>query len=286
MNLLGKLKSLLNCLLKPANVKIDSLTAARREQSRLQALQIRGHVKRAIFPVLENIHQPSVTAIVKQVAASADRFKLFYNASDNPVGYAFANNYYTSPDTEVLYAVIQHFRPARIIEVGCGNSTRIARQAITDVGLPAELIAIDPFPRCEVSGFADRVVTQNVETIEDQSLFTSLQANDILFIDSSHEVKCGNDVLLLLLNVMPGLKPGVLVHLHDIFLPFEYPEEWIVKNGWPWNEQYLVQALLAGGKNFEILWAGHYFQRCNPDFKNWFAHWRGADAKSLWLRKL
>lgn len=282
MNLLGKLKSQLNRLLEPANIKIDSLTAARREQSRLRALQIGGHFNRAIFPVLENIHQPSVTAIVKQVATSADRFKLFYNASENPVGYTFANDYYTSPDTEVLYAVIQQFRPARIIEVGSGNSTRIARQAITDGGLNTELIAIDPFPRCEVSGFANRVVTQNVETIEDQSLFTSLEANDILFIDSSHEVKCGNDVV----NVMPTLKPGVIVHLHDIFLPFEYPEEWIVKNGWPWNEQYLVQALVAGGKTFEILWAGHYFQKCNPDFKNWFAHWRGADAKSLWLRKL
>ena len=249
-------------------------------------LQSRGHFNHAIFPPLENIDETSVAAIVKRVQDNADRFKLFHNAADNAVGYTFANDYFTSPDTETLYAVIQNHRPARIIEVGSGNSTRIARQAILDAGISTELIAIDPFPRCEVSGHADRVVARNVETMDDPSLFSSLEANDILFIDSSHEVKCGNDVILLLLNVLPRLKPGVLVHLHDIFLPFEYPEEWLVKNRWTWNEQYLVQALLAGGKNFDVLWAGHHFQKSNPDFKKWFTHWRGKDAKSLWLRKL
>ena len=285
MTIAGTAKRQLNKLLEPINVKIDSLTAFRNEQGRLAELQRRGHFTKAIFPPFDNVDQSSVAEIVKRVQASADTFKSFYIAADNAVGYSFSNNYFSSPDTEVLYTVIQAYRPARIVEVGSGNSTRIARQAILNAKLSTELISIDPFPRCEVTEWANRVINENVETISDRTLFNSLATNDILFIDSSHEVRCGNDVVFLLLNVVPSLPPGVIIHLHDIFLPFEYPEAWIVDRRWNWNEQYLVQALVGVGNAFDVLWAGHYFQRCNPSFKDWFVHWRGNDAQSLWLRK-
>jgi hypothetical protein len=281
----NSIREIINRFLRPLNLKIQTLTAYRIETARLCELQRHGQFSRSVFPPLKSIDQTSVSAIVKFVQNEEEKFKSFNNSADNAVGYSFCNDYFTSPDTEVLYSIIRIYRPARIIEVGSGNSTRISRQAILDGKLKSELIAIDPSPRCDVTRFADRVIAQNVETMADQSLFSSLEANDILFIDSSHEVRCGNDVVFLLLNILPFLRPGVLVHLHDIFLPYEYPENWIVNNRWTWNEQYLVQALLAGGNIFHVLWAGHYSQKSNPDFKTWFAHWRGADAKSLWLRK-
>ena len=89
----------------------------------------------------------------------------------------------------------------------------------------------------------------------------------------------------LFLNILPRLKPGVLIHIHDIFLPYEYPREWIMQNRWPWNEQYLVQALLQGSEEYEVLWAGHYHQKTMPDFAKHFPLWQGKDASSLWLRK-
>jgi hypothetical protein len=122
--------------------------------------------------------------------------------------------------------------------------------------------------------------------MSDMSIFSSLQVNDILFIDSSHEIKPGNDVLLLLLSVLPSLNRGVLVHLHDIFLPYDYPSKWMIEERWKWTEQYLVQALLSGNGNFEALWAGFYFQRTVPGFTANFKQWRSADARSLWLRRL
>ncbi|HEY6763823.1 MAG TPA: class I SAM-dependent methyltransferase [Candidatus Sulfotelmatobacter sp.] len=115
-----------------------------------------------------------------------------------------------------------------------------------------------------------------------------LGPNDILFIDSSHEVRPGNDVVRLFLNVVPRLRSGVVIHVHDIFLPFEYPREWMICNALNvnWAEQYLVQALLQGSNQFEVLWPGYYLQRTWPNFAEHFYYKPGAVAKSLWLRKL
>ena len=98
----------------------------------------------------------------------------------------------------------------------------------------------------------------------------TLKCNDILFIDSSHQIRIGNDVVKLLLDIIPALKKGVLVHFHDIFLPYDYPRQWIIDNRWEWNEQYLVQAMLQGSVEFEVLWPGHFLQRTFPNFANLF----------------
>jgi hypothetical protein len=170
------------------------------------------------------------------------------------------------------------------LEVGSGNSTKIVRQTIRDLGLSTQVWSVDPEPRAEIDHLADRVIRARVETL-DPEMFAELGDGDILFIDSSHRVSVGNDVAYLFLTVLPALRRGVLVHVHDIFLPFDYPAEWVIDARWDWNEQYLVQAILGFSDAFEVLWAGHHLQHTLDGFAGHFEHLGDRRAQSLWLRK-
>ena len=282
MQFATRAKGALNHLLRLANIRVETLTADRTEAERLQALERRGHFGKAVFPLLPQFAACNPMPILQQVKRDEPKFTELIN---NENGFSLKNDYYTTPDAEVLYAFVQLYRPTKIVEVGSGYSTQLFRRAIEDAKLDTELISIDPRPRREIQDYSDRIIGEPVEDLSDRSFFEQLRENDILFIDSSHEIKAGNDVVWLLLSVLPTLRPGVILHLHDIFLPYEYPRRWLIEEGWNWTEQYLVQALLAAGESFTVLWPGHYLQKHQPDFKNWFAQWRNADAKSLWLRK-
>jgi hypothetical protein len=203
----------------------------------------------------------------------------------NPVGYTFDNEYYGSPDAEVLYAMVRTAVPPRVVEVGCGQSTRVTRLAIRDASLPTRVIAVDPEPRCDIVPFIDEFCHAPVESAEGREAVRRLRPGDMLFIDSSHHVRTGNDVVTLYLDLLPRLPGGVIIHIHDIFLPFDYPKHWIVDQRYDWNEQYLVQALLAYGAAFDVLWAGRYVQNTHPVFPSYFPHCRERPAQSLWLRK-
>jgi len=121
------------------------------------------------------------------------------------------------------------------------------------------------------------------------SEFKKLSENDILFIDSSHVLKIGSDVQYLYLEVLPRLNKGVIVHAHDIFLPAEYPKEWVLKNYIFWNEQYLLQAFLAFNNSFEVLWAGSYMHLRHPDkLEEAFSSYKRDKIwpSSFWIRKI
>ena len=149
-----------------------------------------------------------------------------------------------------LYGLLAERRPSLLLEVGSGWSTRVARRAITDLDLPTRLVSIDPSPRAEVDRICDEVVRDRVESCADR-LAARLAPGDILFIDSSHRVLMGNDVTVLFLEVLPRLAPGVLVHVHDVFLPWDYPAEWIDR---VYAEQYLLaMLLLAGGDRVRVV---------------------------------
>jgi hypothetical protein len=181
--------------------------------------------------------------------------------------------------------MVHLFRPEKIIEVGSGNSTRLFRAALNSAKLDCVLTSIDPEPRVDVAEFSDRRVRAPVESVS-PTLFSELAANDFLFIDSSHEIRVGNDVVSLLLGILPRLSPGVIVHIHDIFLPYEYPRDWIVRERRPWTEQYLVQALLCENNSITVLWPGQYLQRTMSDFQTHFRHWHeDSNAGSLWLQR-
>ncbi|WP_214107652.1 class I SAM-dependent methyltransferase [Acrocarpospora catenulata] len=141
-----------------------------------------------------------------------------------------------------LYGLLAETRPRRYVEIGSGNSTKFARRAIRDHALPTHITSIDPAPRAHVDGLCDVVVRSPLERA-DLSVFEGLQAGDIVFLDGSHRVLMGSDVTVFFFEVLPLLPPGVLVHLHDIMLPDDYPPEWRWRH---YSEQYLLAAFLLG----------------------------------------
>lgn len=176
--------------------------------------------------------------------------------SEGQKGFDFRNDYFAGFDAAVYYALIRHLKPARVIEIGSGYSTRIADQALArnrQEGHPGRLTCVEPYPQLRLTE-----ARLNVELIEkpveemDLDFFADLGTNDILFIDSSHTVKFGGDVCREFLEILPSLKPGVWVHVHDIFFPHDYPAEWLIRQRVAFNEQYLLEAFLSFNREFAV----------------------------------
>ena len=285
MKFLNCAKELANSFLRMGNMRIETLTAERAEMSRLRKLVARGHFGRPIFPILPQFTECDPSQILQQIKNDQARFAAILEGSGAD-GFNLANEYCTTPDAEVLYSMVQLYRPGRIVEIGSGHSTHLFRCAIRDAQLATRLISIDPEPRRDISKWADEIIKMRVEDLGDFGLIDSLAENDILFIDSSHSIEAGSDVVFLFLNVLRRLRAGVLVHLHDIFLPFEYPESWILKDRLRWNEQYLLHATLNGSDEFKVLWPGHYLERTMSNFISYFANWRSdSQATAFWLQR-
>lgn len=287
MSVRSKVKYRLNEWLTLVNLKLETRTAYRAEVARLLNLEQKGHFGREVVPLLPQITRCDPKPLLGALNDYREQISRFARTRDKGK-YSFSNDYFTSPDAEIAYVLIRLLHPTRIVEVGSGNSTHLFREAIIDGSLDTKLVSIDPSPRREVQSVANKVIGRRLEDVPSSELQDVLQANDILFIDSSHEIRSGNDVFNLFLNVLPNLRSGVVIHIHDIFLPFEYPREWVIQNtlNVNWTEQYLVQALLQGSSQFEVLWPGHFLQRTLPDFADHFGGKLVGVAKSLWLRKL
>ena len=169
------------------------------------------------------------------------------------------NGLFDGTDALVAYCMVRHFQPHLIIEVGSGFSSLLLGEAAEKNNTSA-LICIEPFPQEFLKqGFPGlhRLIEKKVEDI-DLAFFSELHSGDVLFIDSSHTVKIGGDVNYLFLEVLPRLEPGVIVHIHDIFLPFEYRRDWVLDEFRFWTEQYLLQAFLTFNSEFEVLMANSY----------------------------
>ena len=190
-------------------------------------------------------------------------------------------------DALAAYCMVRHFQPRLIIEVGSGFSSLALGQAAAK-NKNSALICIDPFP----SDFLRRgfpglqsSIEEKIQNI-DLKFFSQLQSGDILFIDSSHTVKIGGDVNYLFLEVLPRLKPGVIVHVHDIFLPFEYRRDWVLDEFRFWNEQYLLQAFLTFNSEFEVLLANSYLNHYHQeDLKAAFRNLPSWAGGSFWMRR-
>lgn len=185
--------------------------------------------------------------------------------------YYYENPFFSYGDAIMLGLIMLEFRPKRIVEIGSGFSSC----AMIDVnerafGGDVELTFIEPYPE-RLLGLLPKnsrhllgVHKQPVQSIS-LDIFKQLQANDILFVDSAHVTKMASDVNHLVFNVFPLLPPGVLVHVHDIFYPFEYPPAWILQENRSWNEAYLIRAFLQFNNSFEILFYNHFAYRKFPD---------------------
>lgn len=193
-------------------------------------------------------------------------------------------DWFPRADGAAAYALVRRHQPARIVEVGSGHSTRFLAQAIADGGFPCAFTAIDPAPRAAIDSLPIDVQRRTVQRV-DTDVFAALVAGDVLFIDSSHIMMPGTDVDVLFNRVLPGLPAGVLVHIHDVFLPDDYPSTWQWRG---YNEQLAVAALLQGGR-FSPMWSSRYVATRMQDAVAASVLARlplppGAVESSLWLR--
>ena len=177
--------------------------------------------------------------------------------------FALGNGSFESGDAEFLYQIIRHFKPKRIIEIGSGFSTKIAKHALDmnyyENSFKTLHICIEPYEHPLLESLGVDILRKPVEDC-DLSIFDQLEKGDILFIDSSHIIRPQGDVLTEYLQIIPRLKTGVIVHIHDIFSPRDYLDEWIRDDVYFWNEQYILEALLTNTERYQIVAALNYLK--------------------------
>lgn len=231
------------------------------------------------------------------------KYKAEFNAfphhdTGDPSQFYLINGNYMAIDGNVYYALIRHYKPRRVVEIGSGYSTLLAAEAIrknrAEGADAAELICIEPYPRPMLR----RQIPEMTQLIEKRvqavplDFFQALQAGDILFIDSTHALKPGGDVWWEYCEILPRLAPGVLVHIHDVSLPKPYPKVYFDYH-WYWTEQYLLQAFLAFNHRFEVIWPGNYLmtkysermqEAFAPEYQLMRAAWPSSEPSALWMR--
>jgi len=198
----------------------------------------------------------------------------------------FDNGFFSGFDAAVYYSMIRHLKPQRIIEIGGGYSTQLAGKALAVNG-SGKLTCIEPYPE-RLNGSRVELIQKRVEEI-DVGFFSCLEANDIVFIDSSHTVKFRSDVCFEFLEILPRLAPGVWVHVHDIFFPHDYPAEWLIERRTAWNEQYLLEAFLSFNKEFQIALANYWLclDHSHEAARLWPSALTANDgASSLWMKRV
>jgi len=239
-----------------------------------------------VFPVANHYYEPlidfsllsspldrprNLPGIDMNVAEQLDLLKRFQFGEElrpftapkrDELTYSFGNGYFDSGDAEVLYNLVRFKKPKRVIEIGSGNSTLLVIEAIrnnkkSEPNYVCEHICIEPYetPWLERSGVT--VLRRLVEVV-DKSVFQQLDSGDLLFIDSSHVIRPQGDVLCEFLEILPILKKGVIVHIHDICTPRDYPKAWVVDKVYFWNEQYLMETLLSGNPHWKIISAVNF----------------------------
>ncbi len=240
-------------------------------------------------PAIE-INDLSQLELIEQLAGLY-RDQPFGSQPQEGLRYHFENSLFGYGDALVLHCILRWYRPQRLIEVGSGFSSAVILDT-NERFLSGSLSCtfIDPFPN-RLRGLLrqgddrrHRIIVQPVQGVP-LEVFDELDDGDVLFIDSTHVSKVGSDVNRLLFDILPRLKPGVLVHFHDIFYPFEYPREWIYR-GRAWNENYLLRAFLMFNSDFYILLFNSYLAKFHAaEVAACMPLWAEKPGGSLWLRR-
>lgn len=238
------------------------------------------------------IHWADVDQELEKILRWADDLKMI--PADSAADFCWNNPMFAPLDSMSLYGMIREYKPQQIIEVGSGYSTEVALLASKHT--KTDIHCIEPYPSERLLG-RTKEVRLTKERLQDVSLdiFMDLKQNDILFIDSSHSAKIGSDVHYLIFEILPRLAKGVIVHVHDMFLPYEYPRKWLAERGVIWNEQYLLLAYLMQNSDVEILMPvfsvsvqkESMLRERLKDFAIWNVtrNLGGAKGASLWFRK-
>jgi hypothetical protein len=212
-------------------------------------------------------------------------------SSDGPDEYASGNPSYPLVDAAVLHAIVRGVKPKRILELGSGHSSLAAAAAAAAnerEGSPVDYRAYDPYPKVARVGLPG--LTELSRTPAEQlppERFAELVDGDLLIVDTTHTVKTGGDVNHIVLDVLPLLRSGVLVHFHDVFLPWEYPRTWAEDYGLYWAEQYLLQAFLSLNEQFEVACALYALSRERPEqLRELVPGWRDDSVPgAFWIRR-
>ena len=214
--------------------------------------------------------------------------------SDGRKTYYYNCGSYMSGDGEILYSMVRKFKPSRIIEVGSGMSTLMINNALTansreDANYSCLHVCIEPYEQAWLETLPVKVIRSRLEDT-DRAMFMELGENDMLIIDSSHIIRPQGDVVTEYLEILPTLAQGVLVHIHDIFTPRDYPESWVKKAVRLWNEQYLLEAFMSFNSGFEVVAALNYLMH---HYYDQFAakcpvlrHQQGREPGAFWIRRL
>jgi predicted O-methyltransferase YrrM len=215
----------------------------------------------------------------------------FKSDKQHNIRYQFENIYYSYTDGIILYSMIRHFKPKRIIEIGSGFSSALmldTNELFFDNQI--ELTFIEPYPirLYSLMKQSDKdntiVIESDVQSIS-LDVFSKLQAGDILFIDSTHVAKTGSDVNYILFEILPILQSGVLIHFHDVFYPFEYPKDWVFR-GFSWNEDYFLKAFLMYNDKFQIKIFSEYLHLYYKEsFKDLPLSYKNTGG-NLWIEKI
>jgi hypothetical protein len=221
------------------------------------------------------------------------------DATEEPTQFYLRNNSFSFGCAAALHTMVRHYKPKHFIEIGSGFSSKVIANALNlnrrdDPSLTSEYIIIDPFPGKVIETHlqsSPRIVKERVECVTPH-MFEVLERDDILFVDSGHTIRTGSDVNFLILDVLPMLHDGVIVHFHDINLPYEYQKVYFTNPQFRmfWTEAYLLQAFLAFNQEFEVLLAMNYIQTdYMSDFCMAFPHFNLADnwanSGSFWIRR-
>ncbi|MGH9124822.1 MAG: class I SAM-dependent methyltransferase [Acidimicrobiales bacterium] len=233
-----------------------------------------------VYPIIDHYHEPlaipsrhltaapgerrHLPAIDLQVDAQLhllgqfsfqDELRAIRRSSDGTLAPFYDNLAFSPGDAATLHNVIRHFQPGSVVEIGSGHSTRFCMHALrlnaAHGGLPGQLTCIEPFESPWLEDMGVDVLRAEVQDV-DPDVFSRLGPGDVLFVDSSHVVRPQGDVVHIFNEIIPALAPGVLVHVHDIFTPRDYPEEWL-RRRWLWSEQYLLEALLSNNRRLGVL---------------------------------
>jgi predicted O-methyltransferase YrrM len=223
----------------------------------------------------------------------AKEFDAPVEATTNPAQFYWRNSEFSYSDALAYYCMIRYQKPRRIIEVGAGYSSLIAAQALQDNG-SGELVLIEPYPSERLKLATQRdllspkpyMVEDPVQDVPVSFFRDSLGEGDILFIDSTHTVKCGGDCVFIYLKVLPKLRDGVVIHVHDAFLPQMMPAHWLTEFDFYWTEQYLLQAYLLDNQKAKILFGSNYHYLLNGGALESFMGGKyGAGGGSFWFQK-
>jgi Methyltransferase domain len=223
-------------------------------------------------------------ALIGELGAPAD-------PPGTAAGYYLHNEFFGALDAEVLHAVVRWRAPARVLELGSGFSTLViagAARINANEGQAVRHQVFDPFPSPALENILDQIELHRASATDvPPARLAELEPGDIVFIDTTHTVKPGGDVTHLLLEVLPTIAPGVLVHFHDFFRPFEYPRVLLAHFGAYWQEHHVLQAFLAFNDQFEILCANHALMRLRgPRVRELVPSLEaGMQPSSLWLRR-